>query len=315
MINSRPLISIILPAYNVEKKIEGTINSLCKQSYSNIELICVDDGSSDGTYNALRLFMQKDDRIKVFSKNNGGVSSARNYGLDRAQGEFIVFTDPGDIVSTDYIEYLYNLISLSNYQMAVCSYDFVKNDGKILDRSKIYEPVSEPIVFNRSEAIAEIIKIYGKFCGHVWDKIFKTDFIGDSLRFDKKLHNGEDTLFVFEYLNRCNKVILGPKVCYRYILDGNSVTRSKYSEKYYTSLNAWIQIFEEEENPNLKYLIKQRVNSEILSHEVKAWKTLSNEERKKYKIRFLNIMDRFKCFPNITTFMKWIFCKLLWTNV
>ena len=101
-----PLISVVLPVYNVENYLEKCLNSVVKQTYKNIEIIIVNDGSLDSSIDICNKYANKDSRIKVFTKPNGGLSDARNFGIKKSMGEFITFIDSDDYVTDDYVEYL-----------------------------------------------------------------------------------------------------------------------------------------------------------------------------------------------------------------
>ena len=167
-----PLISVIVPAYNVSSSIAMTLDLLQRQTYDNLEIICINDGSTDSTSDIINVLKQKDSRIVLINKENGGVSSARNIGLNNAHGEYVCFFDPGDEADSDFVMYLYKLLLSEKADLAICSYNFKMENGQILDRNRFYEIVDKNTIFNQEEALTEIIKVYGKFCGHVWDKLF-----------------------------------------------------------------------------------------------------------------------------------------------
>ena len=307
--NKNPLISVILPAYNVAHSIQDTIDDILAQSYKNIEILCVNDGSTDNTEEVIMAFT--DPRIRYFSKSNGGVSSARNMGLDNAEGEYISFVDPGDRVDKDFIFYLYDLLTSTNSDLSICSYNFEMESGELLEREKYYEVVNENVLFSRETALSEIIKTYGKFCGHVWDKMFKRKLIG-ALRFPENIHNCEDTLFDVAYIKKCNRIVLGPETHYNYVQDSNSVTRRKYSEKFFTSLIAWEMILNDLDDSRDQEILKKRITNDVNAHAQLAWKTLSKEERKKFKDRLLTWMKKYQYFDGPKARAKRMVLKTLW---
>ena len=307
--NKEPLISVILPAYNVAHSIRDTIDDILAQSYKNIEILCVNDGSTDATEEVIKAFA--DPRIRYFSKRNGGVSSARNMGLDNAEGEYISFADPGDRVDKDFIFYLYDLLASTSSDLSICSYNLEMESGELLERVKCYEVVNENVLFSQETALSEIIKPYGKFCGHVWDKMFKRELIG-ALRFQENIHNCEDTLFDVAYIKKCNRIVLGPETHYNYIQNGNSVTHGKYSEKYFTSLIAWEMILNDLSNSKDREILKKRITNDVNVHAQRAWETLSREERKIFKDRFLAWMQKYQYFDGPKARVKRMVLKALW---
>ncbi|MBQ8615735.1 MAG: glycosyltransferase, partial [Clostridia bacterium] len=125
-------ISIILPVYNVENYLDKCLTSLVNQTYQNLEIILVNDGSPDNSGEVCENWAKKDSRIKVLHKANGGVSSARNFGLDNATGDFIGFIDPDDFVELDMYEKLLNALNSQNATMAMCRYQNVfENSDRI----------------------------------------------------------------------------------------------------------------------------------------------------------------------------------------
>lgn len=128
------LISIIVPMYNREKTISKCLDSILNQTYSNFELIIIDDGSTDNSFTICEQYVKDDDRIKLIHQENQGVSSARNKGLDISEGEYIAFIDSDDYVSDDYLEYLYTLIQYDNTKIAICSHQNI-NLGEPLKTS------------------------------------------------------------------------------------------------------------------------------------------------------------------------------------
>ena len=163
-----PLISVIVPAYNVSSSIAMTLDLLQRQTYDNLEIICINDGSTDSTSDIINVLKQKDSRIVLINKENGGVSSARNIGLNNAHGEYVCFFDPGDEADSDFVMYLYKLLLSEKADLAICSYNFKMENGQILDRNRFYEIVDKNTIFNQEEALTEImvnfVVMYGINC-------------------------------------------------------------------------------------------------------------------------------------------------------
>ena len=126
----KDLISIIVPVYNVEKYLNRCIDSILLQTYNNIEILLIDDGSLDKSSQICDEYMKKDKRIKVIHKKNGGLSDARNAGIDIARGKYITFIDSDDSVEKDLVEYLYKLVINFNTKMSICSHRVIFDEGK-----------------------------------------------------------------------------------------------------------------------------------------------------------------------------------------
>lgn len=165
------LVSIIVPVYNVEKYVEKCIQSLCKQTFENIEILLVDDGSTDNSGKICEFYSSKDSRIKVFHKKNGGQGSARNLALDNACGDYICFVDSDDSVKEDYVEFLYDLLQKNNLDISICNYEIYDESNVFIKKRNEGKGYVE---FSNIEAInsmwySEIINI------GPWGKLYKKD--------------------------------------------------------------------------------------------------------------------------------------------
>ena len=146
------LISIVVPVYNVEKYLGTCVESILKQTYSNIEVILVDDGSTDCSGKMCDHYMGQDERIKVIHKKNGGLSDARNKGIIQAEGEYITFIDSDDVVSSDYVEYLYNILEENDGDIAICNPVHCYPNEKI-----VFEQETFKRVYKAEDAIVEML--------------------------------------------------------------------------------------------------------------------------------------------------------------
>lgn len=312
--NINPLITVIVPVYNEESCLENLLIELVTQNYENLEIICVDDGSTDRSTDIIKEFQKYDKRIQLYQKKNGGVSSARNVGLDYASGEYICFVDPGDKIDCCFISYLYQLIISEQADLAICSYDFVTEDGFVLNRSKMYEIVTKNTYFTREEAIKEIIHSYSKFCGHVWDKIYIRQLIGN-IRFCEDIHNCEDTLFNVEYINKCHKIVLGPEIHYYYVQSESSATHGKYSYRFHTGILAWEKILGLLSNNSDKEYLSKNITCMINNYSSSAWKSLGLKEQRKYKKDFLQWMKKYNSYSSkyikVKRVIYWIHWKII----
>lgn len=192
---SSPLISIIVPVYNAENTLYRCVDSILQQTFTDWELLLIDDGSKDSSGDICDEYARKDSRIKVFHKENGGVSSARNIGLDNARGEWITFVDSddwivGDFLQTNNISYHEDLILYSYYvdEKSVHSiFSLEHNNDVSLENIKFKLWLSK----NFHKGIFRT----------VWSKLFRTSIL-HGLRFDNNIRLGEDNLFLIEYLKK-----------------------------------------------------------------------------------------------------------------
>lgn len=198
MSNNFPLISVIIPIYNVEEYISACIDSVLGQTYSNLEIILVDDGSPDNCGKICDDYAKKDSRIIVLHKKNGGLSDARNAGLDICKGEYIAFVDSDDIVHLDFINILHK--NIRNSKMIFCDFFKFSQESEInseLNSSEIIT-LSQEYVFNNISTYRNPLLIVA------WNKLYSKD-IWDNIRYPKgKIH--EDEFIAHEILDQCSEV-------------------------------------------------------------------------------------------------------------
>ena len=211
-------LSVIIPVYRTEKYLEKCRNSVISQSYKELEIILVDDGSDDRCPDICDSFAEKDGRIKVIHKKNGGLSSARNAGLDTASGDFVTFVDSDDFIDSDM--YSYMMGERGGCDAVCCSYLAVTNGGK-----KPAPSFPEKKIFAPDEAVHELLKD-GKLKNYVWNKIFSRRLF-ENVRFPEGM-NFEDIPVTAELFGKANAVCVLPEAKYNYVIrrDGISKTPS-----------------------------------------------------------------------------------------
>ncbi|MBQ9229381.1 MAG: glycosyltransferase [Eubacterium sp.] len=221
-----PLVSVIVPVYNVEKYLDQCVESIVNQTYMNLEIILVDDGSPDGCPQLCDAWAAKDSRIKVIHQPNGGVSAARNAGLDIATGDYIGFVDSDDLIPEDYYEFLFNLLKKEKADIARCAHYYFDDNGFSHNCDEIIE---SPFVIEGSAALMEDIKNSGNKSVVIWNKLFKRSVI-DNVRFDGLLSVGEDTVFLFNVYKNANSMACYDLPKYGYnIHDDRSWSRNDYN--------------------------------------------------------------------------------------
>lgn len=211
-----PKISVIVPVYNSEKYIRRCVDSILTQTYVDFELLLINDGSTDRSGEICDEYAVKDCRVRVFHKKNGGVSSARNIGLDNAKGEWVTFVDSDDWVSNSY---LYNLLSHIDSVDLVISYaEIVYSTGK---RRK--ENYGSKIITDKYD----VLFVENDLNWHTspWSKLFKTNLC-ENLRFIEGMHIGEDLAFLYTYMLNCDKVYVSSDTDYFYYVENqDSLTK------------------------------------------------------------------------------------------
>ncbi|MDB4734244.1 glycosyltransferase [Akkermansiaceae bacterium] len=221
LVSVENLISVIIPVYNAAPYIERCLRSVVKQTYRNLEIIVVNDGSTDGTDEILDQFAGTDDRIVVIHKKNTGVSDTRNKGLDFASGDYIGFVDGDDEVYPDMFEFLLGNALKYNADISHCGFELVNPDQTIAING-----TGEIVIQNRKESIASLLQ--GKlFEPSNCNKLFKREVLG-GVSYASDVRINEDLLFNVESFNQCNCAIYEDVVKYRYMYNPSSVARSGF---------------------------------------------------------------------------------------
>ncbi len=187
--NGLPAISVIVPVYNSERVLRECVDSILSQNFKDFELLLIDDGSKDTSPQICDEYAKRDSRIKVYHKTNGGVSSARNLGLDYAQGQWIAFIDSDDYITSNYFVNVLN----QDEDLLVCSYSKFNEFGVVDKIEVILEPVF--LDFINYNLVDSLLRC-------PWAKFYKKELI-DNLRFLPDMKIGEDAYFVFKYLSKC----------------------------------------------------------------------------------------------------------------
>ena len=253
------LVSIIIPVYNSEKYISRCIESIINQSYKNLEILCIDDGSSDSSLNLIKDYANKDNRIKIYSQSNNGPSVARNYGLNIAIGDYIMFVDSDDYIHHNMVELLINSISRNN-TMVLCNNMEIYND-KSEDR-ELFENLNKDL--NKNLVIEEIAKgKAGLVCGKLFNKSIVDKF---NIRFKKDITMCEDQIFFLNIAMNCEEFIHIPKSLYYYDrCNENSITIKYNSNAMDNQLRVLTYIEELLEQSNLeKSKINQIINKRFM---------------------------------------------------
>ncbi len=216
-------ISVIVPVYNVEKYIKQSLDSIINQTLNDIEIICVNDGSTDSSREILEQYKQKDSRIIIIDKKNGGLSSARNAGMEVAKGEFISFIDSDDWVKEDFLEKLYNNITTYNSDISICAvnqYDETKQDFISPDKYFTLEYFDKSFD-NRAFSYTDTKEFLMNVCVMAWNKLYRRSFLESTqARFPDGLIF-EDGPFFFSIFFKTQKVSIVRDRMYNYRINRN----------------------------------------------------------------------------------------------
>ena len=297
------LISIIIPSYNVENYIAKGIESCLNQSYKNIEIIIVDDGSIDNTIKVIEKYLD-DKRLSLIKKANSGVSATRNVGIKNSNGQYCIFLDSDDCLELNTVERLVSLIDGS--KLIACNYKFVENDKYIYVESYVSTLMD-------SNKILETIGTYKYHLESSWCKLFDLSVIkNNNIYFDESITNIEDGLFVFEYLHYIKRVEYLNESLWIVNKREGSVTSSAFNENRLTCLRAIKKMLNDYDNSFevyqnlLLYLactLRYLIISMFYSNRKGKHKTLIKEYKKELISTYRN-----KCFPrtsiyNVCTFI------------
>lgn len=286
----KDLISVIIPVYKVEKYLEKCIESIIKQTYTNLQIILVDDGSPDNCGKICDEYAKKDSRIEVIHKINGGLSDARNVGINRANGRYIGFVDSDDYIKEDMYEKLINLIKEYNADVSICNlYDVF--DGKKYVRNKdngIHE-------YSRIDILKEIL-LDKNIQSYAWNKLYKKELF-DEIKYPigKKYEDIGTTFYLFE---KCNKIVVTSEPEYYYLKRAdslvNNVTESTILDYTEIIIQRYIYIkqnIKELRKYNNYYLAKILITAH---NDMKILKNVSEKMKKRYKELYDLVCDIIK---------------------
>lgn len=249
-------ISIIIPIYNVSEYLEKCIKSVLNQTYKNIELVCINDGSTDDSLKIINELKKSDKRIRVFSRENKGLLFTRVEGVKKSSGKYITFLDSDDWIDGDYIETLYKNLKGDNCDVVRCNLKFVDNDGKII---KLQEDFEDKI-YHRDKLKSEI---YYEFChsykfNNAVKQLIKKDLLEDIDKIDTSISMGEDLEFNLSFYSRINTLKTIKYYGYNYRYNPKSITKAVNKARLLKNLDDEINVY-----CNMCGFIKKN-NSELL---------------------------------------------------
>lgn len=297
-------ISFIVPIYNVEEYLERCLDSICNQTYQNIEIILVNDGSTDKSEEICKKYLLKDKRIKYIKKNNGGVSSARNVGIENTTGEYICFVDSDDYINEKFAEIFLNVLLCKNSDIVICDYEKVfrlENIQKnILNLENVYNVDSINVISDLLE-----IPRKGIITNHMWNKIFKKELF-DNIRFPQG-KNFEDIGVFYLLVNKAKNISVIPNKLYYYYERKNSIMgtlteksmrdkisivneRHEFIENNYPSLIKKSESYILKNNIYIQKELIKKYGEKVIFNEMYCY--LRNEILNNYDIKTLNVRER-----------------------
>lgn len=245
------MVSIIVPVYNVAPYLTRCLNSLIQQTWKDIEILLVDDGSIDGSSEICDSFAKIDRRVKVFHIDHAGTATARNIGIENAKGQHLCFVDGDDWISKTFVETMLEAIESWNVPLVVCGREeYLEKTGRLF---KVFTAPQETIV---SYEDYDFIGPYQHLT--CWGALYDSDLIWRGIRFDPSFKVSEDTLFFVESIKKAGSFAVIPKPLYNYSIRQGSLTHGAYNWDYYTEMLAWERLIEITGDQTLRHRINTR---------------------------------------------------------
>lgn len=272
----KELISVIVPIYNTEKYVKKCIESILEQTYQKFELILIDDGSTDNSLNIIREFT--DERITVISKQNEGVSSTRNRGLDIAKGEYVLFIDSDDWIEPNMLEVLVRNILQTNADISCCQYDY-----------KSKKTIQNLEIWNKDKVTKEFLK-HKLINGALVNKLIKYELVAKA-KFDSQIHYGEDALFIWDVLKETERLCITNQVLYHVTLHADSSTGGGFRAIRMESHQVWENISSDLKTQRKYYKLAK---AQLGNMAIFSWYSmkLSKFENKNYEEECRNIIRK-----------------------
>lgn len=268
------LISVIVPIYKVEQFLDRCVQSIADQTYHNLEIILVDDGSPDNCPAMCDAWAEKDSRIQVIHKENGGLSDARNAGLKAATGQLIAFVDSDDTITPNFLEALHKALTQRNADIAECGVTYVDESGNIL-RQRGTANLPE---MDKMEALRRLILEDGIY-QTVWNKLYRREVI-EGILFEKgKRH--EDDFWTYQVFDRISKLATVNQPMYHYLQRGSSIMGTGYTLKRLDGLNArFLRMQYLQKYETLAVLTRQQLVMECMWYYQSTTRSLTGQEKK-----------------------------------
>lgn len=246
-------VSVIVPVYNVEPYLPRCIESLLAQTYTALEILLINDGSTDHSGTICDEYAAKDSRLKVIHKENGGVSSARNLGLKNAAGDYIGFLDSDDYVAPTIFETLVKQLEATAAHISVCGFANEETPGNF---TPYFKGEKKTYCFDNSEQIANLLQNQYYSCS-CCDKLFCREVL-NGITFDKTITHYEDLLFLYEAMKRSSKLVFSPEPLYYYCTNEGSASTGRFSDKMMTMIDVYDRIYAEKRgDPALASVVRQ----------------------------------------------------------
>lgn len=230
-------VSVLIPVYNAERYIGECLESVCNQTYEDLQIVIIDDGSSDATYQIMDKFASKDSRIEMFSRPNLGVAQTRNELIEKANGDYILFVDADDWLEPDMIENLLDICMDYHVDISMCSHAthldkqpdiFAQNKSAVVS------------VYDQNEILYKFLE-HREITGALWNKLIKSELY-QSIKFQKGIAYGEDAMVTWDILLKTNEMAFTSAMYYNYRIHQNSTSSKPLSEDKMSVIPVWEHI-------------------------------------------------------------------------
>lgn len=224
-----PLVSVLLPVYNVEDYLSICLESILAQTYQNLQIVLLDDGSQDNSSVICKKYAQKDKRVEFYQQKNKGVAETRNNLLSYAKGKYILFVDSDDWIELDMIEKLVYLSEFHKADIITCGY--VINDALCKKDDETYQ------IWSKKEAVYQFLR-HVNFRGFLWNKLIRTNLFHNE-RFQKDISYGEDALMCWYILQKVKNVLITNMSLYHHRINNNSISNERFGPKKMSAFDVW----------------------------------------------------------------------------
>lgn len=232
--NNKPLVTILLPVYNVEGFLPQCIESLIYQTYTHLQIVLIDDGSKDRSWQIMQEYAEKDSRIEIYHQENQGVAVTRNHLLEKVKGDYVLFVDSDDWVELDMVEFLVTKNLEHDADVAICSH--VINDSPV-------SSFNDEQLLDQETAIKQFL-IHKDLKGSLYTKLVKNSLL-HNLTFNPCISYGEDALFCWHFFQKAQKIVVTDRKLYHYRMNTSSISHQSFGDKKLTGHLTWSIITEE----------------------------------------------------------------------
>lgn len=285
MILMKDLVSVIIPVYNTGVILKDCINSILNNDYQNIEILLIDDGSEKETAELCNCISKSDIRIKVVHQDNGGVSSARNTGIEYAKGNYIMFVDADDQIATNLINTLLEECNKNKADIALCGHKECYGGGKYIEKN-----CAGSIEIKKEKEILKEFFGSNKIGWNVWGKLYKKEVVGNT-RFLIGKKTAEDMFFVYEVLKKAKKIVIGKEPLYYYIKNNDSAMADVNCNKFFDTYDLINKVYEDEfiDVEMQMYKTEFYINSSLWFFKF----IIAKDKEKRYRKRIENLRIQF----------------------